>query len=52
MLGIEPNIRGLNPGRGDGLLRAIKINKTPYLEDEVKPSAPCHKILLYAKELY
>jgi hypothetical protein len=52
LLGIEPKIRGLKPGRGNGFLRAIKISKTPYFGDEVKPSAPCHKILLYAKELY
>jgi hypothetical protein len=42
----------LKPNRGDGFLRAIKICSTPSFRGEVKPSAPCCKILQYIKELY
>jgi hypothetical protein len=42
---IEPNVRGFKPGRGDGLLRTIKIRRTTSFGGEVKPSTPCRKIL-------
>jgi hypothetical protein len=44
-----PKVRGLKPGQGDESLRAIKIRSTISFEGEVKPSAPCRKILLNVK---
>jgi hypothetical protein len=43
---IGPKVRGFKPGRGDGLLRAIKIRSTPSFGGEVKPNA--HVIRTYA----
>jgi hypothetical protein len=42
-------IRVSEPGRGDGLLRAIKIRSTPSFEWEVKTEVPCRKILRHVK---
>jgi hypothetical protein len=50
MLATGPKVRGLKPDRGDGYLRAIKIRSTPCFGGEVKPSAPCRKILRHVKE--
>jgi hypothetical protein len=36
--------------KGDEFLRALKICNTPSFGGEVKPSAPCHKILWHVKE--
>jgi hypothetical protein len=36
VLAIKPNVRGFNPGQGDGFLRAIKIYSAPSLGGEVK----------------
>jgi hypothetical protein len=44
----RPNRRGLKPGRGGGFLWAIKIRSTT-LFGEVKPEAPCRKIVLHVK---
>jgi hypothetical protein len=49
VLATGPNCRGFRPGRGDGLLRAIKIRSTPSLGWEVKPEVPCRKILQRVK---
>jgi hypothetical protein len=38
VLAIRPKVRGFKPGRGDGLLRTIKIRTTPSFGREVKPS--------------
>jgi hypothetical protein len=46
-----PKVRGFQPGQGDGLLRAIKIQSTPSFGWEVKPGVPCRKILLHVIEL-
>jgi hypothetical protein len=43
--------RGLKLGRGVRFLRAIKIRSTPFFGWEVKPEAPCRKILRHVKEL-
>jgi hypothetical protein len=40
---------GFKPGRSDGFLRAIKILSTTSFGREVKPSAPCRKILRQVK---
>jgi hypothetical protein len=45
VLAVGPKFRGFTPGRGDGFLKAIKIRSTPSIGGEVKPSAPCRKIL-------
>jgi hypothetical protein len=50
VLDTGPKVRGSNPGRGDGFLRAINISNTPYFGEKVKPEAPCLKILLHVKE--
>jgi hypothetical protein len=44
-----PKVRGFNPGRDDGFLRAIKIRSTTSFGGEVKPSVPCRKILRHVK---
>jgi hypothetical protein len=42
--------RGLQPGRGDGFLTAIKVRSTPSFGWDVKPEVPCRKILRHAKD--
>jgi hypothetical protein len=42
---------GFKPCQGDGFLRAIKICSTPSFGWEVKPEAPCRKILRHVKDL-
>jgi hypothetical protein len=44
-----PKVRSFKPGRGDGFLRAIKICSTTSFGAEVKPEAPCRKILRFLK---
>jgi hypothetical protein len=51
VLATGPKIRGFNPSRDDGFLRAIRIRSTPSLGGEVKLSAPCHKILRHVKKI-
>jgi hypothetical protein len=41
---------GYNLTEGDGFLRSIKVRSTTFFREEVKPSAPCHKILWHVKE--
>jgi hypothetical protein len=43
-------VHGFKPGRGDGFLKAIKIRSTPSFGAELKPLAPCRKILRHGKE--
>jgi hypothetical protein len=45
VLDIGPKVRGFKPERGNGFLKAIKICSMPPFGGEVKPSAPCRKIL-------
>jgi hypothetical protein len=40
---------GSNPAEGDGFLRAIKIRSQTSFGREVKPSAPCRRILRHVK---
>jgi hypothetical protein len=40
------------PAENDGLLRAIKIPNTTSFAGEVKPAAPCRKILRHVKDPY
>jgi hypothetical protein len=40
---------GLNPAKGDGFLSLITIRRTSSFGGEVKPSAPCRKILRHEK---
>jgi hypothetical protein len=47
---IGPRFTSSNPAESDEFLRAIKIHSTASFEEEVKPSAPCHKILLHVKD--
>jgi hypothetical protein len=49
VLAIGLNGRGFKPGRDDGFLRAMKIRSTLSFGWEVKPSAPCCKILRHIK---
>jgi hypothetical protein len=51
VLATGPKGHGFEPGQGDGFLRVIKIRSTPSFRWEVKPEAPCRKILRYVKEL-
>jgi hypothetical protein len=45
VLATGPKGRRFNPGRGNWLLRVIKILSTPSFGWEVKPEVPCRKIL-------
>jgi hypothetical protein len=49
MLVIGSKVRGFEPDLGDGLLRTIKINSTPFFGGEVKPETTCRKILRHVK---
>jgi hypothetical protein len=51
VLAIGPSVHGFKPGRGDGFLKAIKIRITSFFREEVKPSAPCRKILRHVTDL-
>jgi hypothetical protein len=50
-LPLEPKIVGSNPTKVMDILRAIKIRCTPSFRWEVKPEAPCCKILWHIKDL-
>jgi hypothetical protein len=50
VLAIGPKVCGPKPGRGDGLLRAIKVRSTLFFRGEVKPSDLCRKSLRHFKE--
>jgi hypothetical protein len=49
---IGPKVRGLKPGRGLCILRAVEIRSTTSFGGEVKPSAPGRKILRHVKYHY
>jgi hypothetical protein len=50
---LDLRFAGSNPVEGDGFLRAIKIrSKNIFFGEEVKPLAPCRKILQHVKEPY
>jgi hypothetical protein len=49
VLVIGLKFRRFKPGRGDGFLRAIKIRSTSFFGAEIKPEAPCGKILWHVK---
>jgi hypothetical protein len=51
VLAVGPKVYRFRPGRGDGFLRAIKICSMPSFGGEVKPGAPCSKILPHVKKL-
>jgi hypothetical protein len=51
-LPLEPRLTGSNPAESDGFLRVIKIGGMPSFGGEVKPLAPCCKILRYVKDPY
>jgi hypothetical protein len=50
VLAIGSEVCGFRPYRGDGFLRVLKICSTPS-RGEVKPLAPCHKILRHVRNL-
>jgi hypothetical protein len=52
LLTIRPKVCVLKPGQDDGFLSAIKISSTPCFGGEVKPKAPCRRILRHIKERY
>jgi hypothetical protein len=49
MLGIGTKVCGFKPGRGDKLLKAIKIRSIPSFGGEVNTETPRRKILWYVK---
>jgi hypothetical protein len=49
---IGPNVRWFKPSQKRLFVRAIKIRSTTFFGGEVKPSAPCRKILQHIKEPY
>jgi hypothetical protein len=48
VLASGPKVRGLKPRLGDGL-RTMKFRSTPFFGEEVKPEAPCRKVLRQVK---
>jgi hypothetical protein len=50
VLAIGPKGCRFKPSRGDGFLMMIKFCSTPSFRWEVKPEAPCRKILQHVKE--
>jgi hypothetical protein len=50
VLAIGPKVRGFKPAEATEFLRAIKIRSTPSFGGEVKPKAPCRKILRHVKK--
>jgi hypothetical protein len=51
VLATGPEVRGFEPGQGDGFLRAVKIRSTASFGWEIIPEVPCRKILLHVKDL-
>jgi hypothetical protein len=49
VLVIEPKVRSIKPGEGDGFIMVIKIRITTSFGGEVKPSVPCRKMLRSVK---
>jgi hypothetical protein len=47
---LDSKFVGSNPAEDNGFLRAIKIYSIPSFGGEVKPEAPCRKILRHVKE--
>jgi hypothetical protein len=47
--GTGPKVRGFKLGRGDGFLTAREVRSTSPFRGEVKPEAPCCKILQHVK---
>jgi hypothetical protein len=47
---LDPKFTGLNPAEDDAFLRAVIIRSTTSFGKEVKPSAPCRKILRRVKD--
>jgi hypothetical protein len=41
---LDPRFTGSVPAKNDGFLRVINIHGMISFREEVKPSAPCHKI--------
>jgi hypothetical protein len=52
VLTIRPNFHGFKLGRGDDILKSIKIRSTPSFGGEVNLSAPCRKILRQVKDKF
>jgi hypothetical protein len=52
MLAIGSKGRGFKPGRDDEFLRTINIRSSTSFGEEVKPSAPCFKILRNVKKYF
>jgi hypothetical protein len=50
VLATGPKGRGFEPGQDDGLLRVIKISSILSFGWEVKPEAPCRRILQHVKD--
>jgi hypothetical protein len=44
-------VRGFKPAERDGFLKAIKIRSTSSFGGEVKPDAPCRKIIRDVKKI-
>jgi hypothetical protein len=52
VLAIGRKVRGLNRGRGRWTFKSYKTRSRPSFGGEVKPSAPCRKILQHVKGPY
>jgi hypothetical protein len=49
-LPLDPRFAGSNAAESDGFFRSIKVLSTTSLGGEVKPSAPCRKILPHVND--
>jgi hypothetical protein len=50
MLAIGSKVRGFKPAKDDGNTNKVQIHNTTFFGGEVKPLAPCLKILLHVKD--
>jgi hypothetical protein len=47
---LDPRFAGSDPAKDNEFLRVMKIHSMPSFQGEVKPLAPCCKILQHVKE--
>jgi hypothetical protein len=50
VLATGAKVRGFKPGRVRWILKPITIRSKTSFPEEVKPSAPCRKVLRHVKE--
>jgi hypothetical protein len=51
-LAIGPKVLGFKPGRGKWIIKGDRNHSMTFIEGEVKPSVPSHRILWHVKGPY